>query len=260
MGKKDIMRELREDAEAWRKEQTLEAYIGILETIFNGLRENALIHVPFDFDPETRDGGPAAVRFEDETESLLIPVDLLEETKAQAVPITLRALVKELDHRGSLDGFWIDLGGKGIFIPKTIIKAGIGAGYQIAVDEIENEAEIMASDRGDKELVIKRPMPEERFRMIEDRVTALERNTDDFLKLTFLRDDYVRFLQVLRTDRPGERHLSFGFDMRDFGWDEPLVLGKALPTEKTIDILRRVCVKGEDPNNMKELEEFRKMG
>ena len=47
MGKKDIMRELREDAEAWRKEQTLEAYIGILETIFNGLRENALIHVPF---------------------------------------------------------------------------------------------------------------------------------------------------------------------------------------------------------------------
>ena len=118
MGKKDIMRELREGAEAWRKEQTLEAYIGILETIFNGLRENALIHVPFDFDPETRDGGPAAVRFEDETESLLIPVDLLEETKAQAVPITLRALVKELDHRGSLDGFWIDLGGKGIFIPK----------------------------------------------------------------------------------------------------------------------------------------------
>lgn len=260
MGEKDIMRELREGAEAWRKEQTLETYIGILEAIFDGLRENALIHVPFDFDPETHDGSAAAVRFEDGSESLLILADLSEETKAQAVPVTLRALVKEFDHRENLDGIWVDLGQDGLFITKTLIMAGIGAGYQIAMDEIEDEAETMASDRSDNELVVKRPMPEEHFRAIEDRVTAFERNTDDYLKLTFLHDDDVRFLQVLRTDRPGERHLSFGFDMRDFGWDEPLVLGKVLPTEKTIDILRRVCVKGEDPNSLKELEEFRKMG
>ena len=47
--------------------------------------------------------------------------------------------------------------------------------------------------------------------------------------------------------------------MSAWSWDEPLVLGNSMPTEAAIEMLRKVCVEGEEPDDLKEIEEFRKM-
>ena len=260
MGANELMNRLDAGVRAFEKNRDLASYCGILETFFDGIRENSMIEVLFNIDFEARDEAPATIEYEDGSESLLILTNMSEGTAAPAVPVTLRSLLKEFDRKENCDGFIINPGHDDLFIPKTVIKAGIGAGYQVAFDEIEDEAALMATNRSEKELVVKRPMAEEEYAELANRIRAFNQNIDDFLKISFLHDDDLLFIQVLRTEQPGERHLSFGFDMSDFGWDKPLMLGNSLTTDKTLEIIRKVCVDGIDPNNMKELEEFKPMG
>ena len=240
----------------------LASYNSLLEIFFTGIRENAMIEIPFDIDLEKIDGAPAAIEYDDGSVTLVILTDMDEETAACAVPFKLRSLVKEMDRRENCDGIIFNPGRDSLFISRTLIKSAISAGYRVAADEIEEEAAVMAQNRTEKEIAAKRPMSEDQFAAIEGSIRAFYTKRDDFLKVSFRHDEDLLFFQVFRTGQPGERHLSFGFDMDDFGWDEPLVLGGALPLEKTMEILRKVCVDGiaPEPDKIKELEHFRKMG
>ena len=221
---------------------------GILETFFNGIKDNRNIKVPYDIDVEKQEAAPAVIEFEDGTVALLVLTNMSEDMEAYAVPTSLRSLVKEMGRKENCDGI--------------IFESALSAGYQIAMDEIEEEAAVLAANTDDREIVVKRPVTEAQFAVIEERIRAFEDNTDDFLKISFLHDEDLLFSQVIRADQPEKRHLSFGYDMEDFGWDEPLVLGGVLPLDKTVEILRKICVDGVEPDSSKieELNHFRKIG
>ena len=237
----------------------LASYNDLLETLFEGIRQNAMIEILFDIDAEAMDAAPAMIEYEDGSETLVILTNMSEDTASYAIPVRMRSLLKEMDRWENCDGIIFNPGHDDLFIPKTLIKAAIGAGYQLAIDEIEAEAAVMAAIRSEKELIEKRPVSENRFAEIAERIRAFDENTDDFLKISFPSDDDMLFLQVLRADEPGKRQLSFGYDMEDFGWDKPLVLGGVLTTDKTLEILRKVCVEGVPPelDKIKELENFK---
>ena len=141
---------------------TPEAFCDILETVFLGIRDDMMIGIP-DNGEEPQAAVPSAVRYDDGLESLILLTNLTEE--AGAVPYPLRALVKELDRSEVCCGFVINPDKQNLHIPKAVIKAGIGAGYQMMTDEIEEEAKRMAKERSKdkkelKELFERRPMPE----------------------------------------------------------------------------------------------------
>ncbi len=255
----EFMGRLDAGVRAFEENHDLTFYNDILETLFDGLRENAMIRVLFVADADAEDAAPARIEYEDGTENLAVLTNMSEETAACAVPFRVRALVKEMDRRENCEGILFNPGYDDLFVPKALIKAAIGAGYQLAIDEIEAEAAEMAADRSEKERIEKRPVSETRFAEIAERIRAFDENADDFLKIRFPSDDDILFLQVFRADEPGKRQLSFGFDMDDFGWDKPLVLGDVLTTDKTLEILRRVCVEGVPPESdrIKEIENFR---
>ena len=115
----------------------------------------------------------------------------------------------------------------------------------------------MARQDSEHELICERPISEQQFADIAQRIRSFEEKRDDFLKISFLHEKDTLFAQVLRSDEG--RHLSFGIDMSEWSWDEPLVLGSSMPTEAAIEMLRKVCVEGEEPDDLKEIEEFRRM-
>ena len=123
---------------------TPEKYADVLETVFLGIRDDMMIGIP-DNGEGPHAAVPSAVRYDDGLESLILLTNLSEE--AGAVKYPLRALAKALDRSGNCCGFVINPDKQNLHIPKGLIKAALGAGYQVAVDEIEKEAELMAKER-----------------------------------------------------------------------------------------------------------------
>ena len=123
---------------------TPETFCEILETVFLGIREDLMIGIP-DNGEGPHAEVPSAVRYDDGLESLILLTDMSEE--AGAVPYPLRALAKALDGSEACCGFVINPDKQNMHIPKGLIKAALGAGYQVAVDEIEKEAVLMAKAR-----------------------------------------------------------------------------------------------------------------
>ena len=123
---------------------TPETFCDILETVFLGIREDMMIGIP-DTGEDTHDPVPSSVRYDDGLESLILLTNLSGE--AGAVPYPLRALAEALDGSEACCGFVINPDKQNLHIPKGLIKAALGAGYQVAMDEIEKEAELMAKER-----------------------------------------------------------------------------------------------------------------
>ena len=53
--------------------------------------------------------------------------------------------------------------------------------------------------------------------------------------------------------------IGHGYDVHRLVPDRPLILGGVLTTDKTLEILRKVCVEGvpPEPDKIKELEHFK---
>ena len=232
-------------------------YNNLLGLVFDGIKDNAVIEVPCELDFENQSGGPAAIEYDDGSESLVILTPLPEDDNAVMLPITLRAYIQELFEKDSYDGILVNPDAEDQFIPKTLIKSALVAGYQMAVDVMEEEAAVIAG-RSEKEIVSKRPITPEEFEAIQDRIKAFENNPDDFLKITLLNDQELCFLQVLRSETG--RHLSIGFHMEQFGWDKPLILGKALETEKALEIMYKILVDNKSTDRIKEIQHFVNIG
>ena len=58
---------------------------GILETFFNGIKDNRNIKVPYDIDVEKQEAAPAVIEFEDGTVALLVLTNMSEDMEAYAV-------------------------------------------------------------------------------------------------------------------------------------------------------------------------------
>jgi hypothetical protein len=217
-----------------------------------------MLPVRFFIDCDEMDAG---YRHSDHEDGASLEVFTVQADPMVAADNTLRAIVKALKKSNACTGILFNPQGEyELFVPRELVLNAIGAGYRIAMDEIEAEAELFASANSPHDVIWERAVEEDDFAEVANRIRAFEDDPDDFLKISFLDDDDALFAQVFRTETEGERQLCFGFSMDDFGWEKPLVLGKALPTEDVISLLKRVCVDGESPDDMEEIMSFKSMG
>ena len=260
MENKDFSARLDAVLRQFETEKTLDAYNDFLEVFFSGIRDNDRLPVLFDLDFEKQDGQPLAVKYEDGTEALMVLTNLSEESRAYAVSMRMRSFLNELDQKETRIGIVFNPGHDDLFLSKGFIQSLVDTGYQMLMDEIEEEAALRAARRSEKELLCKRPMDAAEFETLAERIRAFDENRDDFLTIRFLNDEELLFAEVFRVNEPGMRQLNFGYDMDDFEWDEPLKLGDALDVEKTIGILKKVCVDAVSTDRIEEVNSFRKIG
>ena len=66
------------------------------------------------------------------------------------------------------------------------------------------------------------------------------------------------FIQAVRC---GDKcHVELAFDMSDLEWEHPLILGHEMPLGEALDLLRRLCVDSESPDDIDIIQnEFRHM-
>ncbi len=256
MNNTEYIRQMKERVATFSQNQDQESFQDILSLIFNGIRENCSISVAYVVDIKNHDGYIYCKRdYQSGYETAFAFTDEADLRKKGTISLTLRAVLDEIMSNGACNGLFINPNDENVFISKNLLKTALDAGYALAKEEIEQEAEMRARQDKEHELICKRTLSDRKFAEIAERIKAFDSNTDDFLKISFLNEKSTLFAQVLR-DADG-RHLSFGIDMSAFSWDEPLVLGKSFPTEEAIEMLRRVCVDGENPNTMEEVEDFR---
>ena len=61
-------------------------------------------------------------------------------------------------------------------------------------------------------------------------------------------DDNMLFIQAARAGE--ELHVELAFDMSDFQWEHPLILGNDMPLGEALELLRQLCVEGESPDDI----------
>ena len=257
MKEKNYREQLHETITKYVNAPSLATYGDFLAMFFIGIKENEMLPVKFYVNCEEMDGG---YNRSDHVDGSVLEVFTIDVDKIVAADNRLRAMVKELKKCDECAGIMLNPEGDyEIFVPRELILNAIEAGYQIAMDEIEAEAQIYANNNSPHDVIWRRPVDEEVFAAIADRIQTFVVHPDDYLKISYLDDDEVMFAQVIRSEDEGERHLSFGFSMDDFGWDKPLVLGKKMATNDAISLLRRVCVDGENPDDTEEIMSFKSM-
>ena len=76
----------------------------------------------------------------------------------------------------------------------------------------------------------------------------------------FVNDDKVLFMQA-KSWGDGY-HVEIGFDMEDFNWDHPLILGADdVSFEDTLDLFRRIGLNGEETGDIEYItNNFKDMG
>ncbi len=72
-------------------------------------------------------------------------------------------------------------------------------------------------------------------------------------------DQDMLFIQAVRCG--DEWHVELAFDMSDFDWEYPLILGHDMPLDTALKLLRQLCVDGASPDDIDLIQnEFRDMG
>ncbi len=226
----------------------------VLALMFEGIQNNYALTMAYVVDVENHDGHLYYHEYDDGTETAFAFTAEPDIRNNCTVGLSLRVILDEIMENDACDGILINPGEDNVFISKNLLETGLNAGYALKKEEIEQEVVLRANMDKDHELVFRRPLPEEAFAEIESRINDLEHGSDDFLKISFLGEKSSLFAHVL-CEEVGVQ-LAFGIDMSAFNWDEPLVLGKSMPTDEAIRLLKRVCVDKEDPNTMEEVEEF----
>ncbi len=259
--RKQYIKALDETLRRFDKSSELEDYNRFLAQLFSGIAKNELFPTRFRVDIENRDGAPVFIASGDWSESLVLLTDQYEdESKGFIMPLRIRSLLKDMEKKGNCDGIIFNpYEDYELFVPVELINSAIKAGAQIIQDELEKQGDA-ESEEDNNTLVLQRLVEESDYSIVEKRIRELESNDGCTLKIIFVKEDEnLLFAQIMKCVEEDMVQLSFGLDMEQYGWSEPLVLGKEMAMDEAISMLRRVCVDGEEPNNMEEVEHFRKV-
>ena len=128
-----------------------------------------------------------------------------------------------------------------VVIMKELLFGALGAAISLLKDEHREEKV--------QELTLRRPIDEETFDRIEDIICEFRDDPGDFLVLDLTDDDDdMLFIQAARAGE--ELHVELAFDMSDFQWEHPLILGNDMPLGEALELLRQLCVEGESPDDI----------
>ena len=237
----------------------LDSLYAVLTVVFGGIEENYSLPAPVELNDEAITVSPLFVSDKDGNEYLVVLTDQDNEKYPVIANVKMRALLRLALSRETCSGIYFNPDTeKEFFIPKKFLQHAVSAGRGMAEDDRRQENDIDAESE-EKYQQIQRPISEEEFKLIEDKIKNLRNNPDDFLVLNLKDDPDMLFIQVCRCG--DECHVELAFDMSDFGWDYPLILGNELLPGVALLLLYELCVEGKSPDDMEIVQtSFRDMG
>lgn len=115
-------------------------------------------------------------------------------------------------------------------------------------DETREPEEKLDSADTEYKMSIKRPISEELFQSIADRIRNFRNDPADFLVLDLQDDPDMLFMQTVRCG--DQWHVELAFDMDEFKWDHPLILGNELNLSDTYNLLQELLVEGKSTDDI----------
>ena len=245
---KSFPEELDDLIKAFKADPCERSYDRFLFHVLDGIAENVSIPVPADMDVERMTVKPRYYRHGDGTTSL-VALSIPDGEKYPCfADVKLRAAVGIVLDDENCRGILLNPGEENEMLIRRQLLVGIiaaGAGM-LGVDN--NCAEKAADERYRS---IRRPIGEEDFAQIKEKICSFRDDPEDYLVLDLIEDRDMLFMQACRSENLC--HIELAFDMAGFGWEHPLILGNDMRLGEALDLLRRLCVGGESPDDIEEI-------
>lgn len=251
--------------EEFSKTKKTGAYERILSLILNGLEYFVPAVVPAEPGDENRKIQIKLVNSGDKSYGVL-----LTKPEKEFEYLATRAFVNVLTELRERDvsGLVINPYEENIVISRYFTDSALDvfiAGIKYEKEKSGGDDQEEDESRGSSHVVERsRPMTEDEFAEVEDILSNLvHEEVDSFLVVDFknyVGDDKVLFMQAKKW---GEGyHVEIGFDMADFDWDHPLILGADdISLEDTVDLFRRIGLNGEETGDIDLItNQFKNMG
>lgn len=249
--------ELKEAIAAYKADPGEGTFGDLLCLLWDGIEENVSVPVPAEMDWDRMTIQPR-FRPRDDGNKALVALTVPDgERYPQFADVRLRAVVRIMLGTENCSGILLDPDEKTqLFLRKDLFVCAIGAGLGM-LEEFEDQQD--ESDDTIREMQIRRPVDEDAFSQIEDRIRGFKDDPDDFLILDLIDDQDMMFIQAVRCG--DEWHVELAFDMSDFDWEYPLILGHDMPLDTALKLLRQLCVDGMSPDDIDLVQnEFHDMG
>lgn len=254
--KKSFPEELNDAILAYKENPHEGTYCRMLCCVLDGITEDVSIPIPADMDFERLTACPQ-FRTNNQGENGLVALTNPDgEIYPYFVSVKLRAVLRILLDEEKCSGILLNPNEKNeILIRKDLLVSAIGAGLGM----LESRGEPKDRNEGEQTVQVQRPVGEEIFERIEEKISSFRDDPADYLVLDLIDDKDMLFLQACRS---GDLcHIELAFDMSDFDWDHPLILGNELPLGNALSLLHRLLVEGSSPDDIEEIQNgFRQMG
>ncbi len=257
MSKKTFPEALNDAISAFKAAPGEDTFSDLLCLLYDGIEENESIPIPAEMDWDKMTIRPSFRHREDGREALIVLTVPDGERYPYFASVRLRAVVCIMLGTENCLGILFDPEeDTQLFLRKDLFVCAIGAGLGM-LEEFEDQQE--ESDDTIRKMQIRRPVDEDAFSQIEDRIRGFKDDPDDFLILDLTDDKDMLFIQAVRCG--DEWHVELAFDMSDFDWEYPLILGHDMPLDDALKLLRQLCVDGASPDDIALIQnEFRDMG
>jgi len=239
----------------------------ILELVFEGIDKNYAVSCPVEMNSDDLTCEPLFSKGKDGKERLVIFTQADTARQPTVAALKLQGLMYVLATVDDCEGIIFNpYGDHSLFIPKTLIINAFNAAWSIAFNEKEQKEEPTPADNnaipltGSRSIACERPMEFSLFEVLEDRIRNLTDDPDDFItvELEKNKDD----LLYVQTKKHGESwYVELVFDMSDFGWEYPLILGAELELEEAVKLFKLLLVHKVSPDDLKIVQDrFRDIG
>ncbi len=257
MSKKTFPEALNDAISAYKTDPGEDTFSDLLCLLYDGIEENESIPIPAEMDWDKMMIQASFQPREDGREALIALTVPDGERYPQFADVRLRAIVRIMAGTENCLGILLDPEeDTQLFLRKDLFVCAIGAGLGM-LEEFEDQQD--ESDDTIRQMQIRRPVDEEAFSQIEDRIRGFKEDPDDFLILDLIDDQDMMFIQAVRCG--DEWHVELAFDMSDFDWEYPLILGHDMPLDDALKLLRQLCVDGASPDDIALIQnKFRDMG
>lgn len=239
----------------------------VICALFEGIHKNCAVPCPVKMGPDEAKCELALLRKKDGREHMAVFTQQDGGEYPVIAELQFQGLVEALADLDNCEGIIFNpFAEHRLFVPKELFMSALAAGFSMALKgagEEEKEPDEQGSGNSlenGNSVKVRRPVEEEEFRLIEQRVRNLTEDEDDFVIMDLIEDEDD--MLFIRTIRHGEQwYMELAFDMSDFDWEGPLILGAELDLETAVLLLEQMLVHGVSPDDISMIQtRFRDIG
>ena len=263
----DFVEKLDMKIAAYNTSPCQELLCDILELVFEGIDKNYAVSCPVEMNSDDLTCEPLFCKGKDGKERLVIFTQEDGTRHPTVAALKLQGLMYALATLDDCEGIVFNpYEDHTLFVPKELILNAFNAAWSIAFNEKEQKEEPKPADdnaiplTGNRSIACERPMDCSLFEVLEDRIRNLTDDPDDFITVELEKNkDDLLYVQTKRHDKLW--YVELVFDMSDFDWEYPLILGAELELEEAVELFKLLLVHGVSPDDLKIVQDrFRDIG